>query len=192
MAWPAKGTREIVVDGEAFLWHLPSGRVGWADDRVTVGRAGSPHVLHLDQNSWNGVPLPAMIAAAIRWATNDGWTPERGPSRNAAFAEQHDRFVFLPHGVPRLRIPGQRVLAEFEVEHVLADGSVFAAQLGDNDFKLSPHVTLSGIPIRPRLSQPRAMTPDGAPRFDLFAFDPIDRKEATRLRPGDFVVLATA
>lgn len=191
MAWPRKGTRSIVVDGETFAWHIPSGRVGWADDRVTVGRAGSPHVLHLDPLSWDGVPRPSMIAAAIRWATSKGWSPEQGPTRNAAFAKRHDRFVFLPDGVSRLQTPGQRVLAEFEIEDVLADGMVFAAQLGNTDFELSPQVTLGGLPIRPHLSQPRAIAPDGVPRFDLFAFEPIDRHQARRLRTGDFVVLAT-
>lgn len=95
MGWPRKGTREIVVDGDAYQWHIPSGRLGWADVSLTVGRDGAPHVLHLDPYSWDGVPRPSIVAAAIRWAVGEGWSPEQGPTRRATWLEAEQRFVFV-------------------------------------------------------------------------------------------------
>ncbi len=75
MAWPKKGTRKITVDEVVYLWHY-SGHCPWcSDDVFTVGIAGKPYVLFIDPFAWNFELKPSSIAAAIRWATNNGWTP---------------------------------------------------------------------------------------------------------------------
>jgi hypothetical protein len=47
---------------------------------------------------------------------------------------------------------------------------VFARLLDATPFALTPTSTILGTPVR-GISQPRAMTPDGLPRFDLFAWE---------------------
>ena len=98
-----------------------------------------------------------------------------------------ERFVFLARG--------ERVLPRrsddavwFEVESVLERGrTLMAARLDRGDFRLLPDTQLSGLPIEPHLSMPRATDADGSPRFDLFAF--AMQAPATELLVGELAVL---
>lgn len=111
MTWPRKGTRTIVVDGASFLWHVNDGRVGWGDAPITVGRDGAKYVLHLDTFSWDGTPKPSIVASAIRWALDEGWTPETGPTHRVARVEA-GRFAFLPQASPGLPTRADDALPE--------------------------------------------------------------------------------
>ncbi len=92
MAWPKKGTRRIVVNREVWLWHY-SGR---RNDVVTVGRKGCPHYLFLDTFAWNFEHTPSHVAASIRWALAQKWSPLHGPDRGI-FAND-EGFQWLPEG----------------------------------------------------------------------------------------------
>ena len=92
MAWPKKGTRKIMVNREVWLWHH-SGR---QNDTVTVGRARCPHYLFLDTFAWNFEHTPRHVAASIRWALAQQWSPQLGPDRGI-FANDKG-FQWLPEG----------------------------------------------------------------------------------------------
>ena len=75
----------------------------------------------------------------------------------------------------------------FEVEHVLEAGGetyVLARSLSCEGFKLSEVSTLGGIAIKKWLSQPRALKPDGSPRYDLFSFHLCSRSDRGYFQPG--------
>lgn len=95
MAWPKRGTRRIVVDGEAFAWH--SGTIDCGDVVFTAGKPGVPYVLFIDPLPWPAPP-PAHVAAAIRYARAQGWSAESGPTRAVAFSEATQTFEWLPEG----------------------------------------------------------------------------------------------
>jgi hypothetical protein len=81
----------------------------------------------------------------------------------------------------------------FEVEEVLAitgRGMVVVARaLRTSDFVLGDSSTLAECPIAPVLEQPRALTPKGNPRLDLFAFVLRNPDDASRFQPGETVFL---
>jgi hypothetical protein len=52
-------------------------------------------VLFIDPFVWSMAIGPQSIAAAIRWARSEGWTPERGPTRGLALDEATQRFRWL-------------------------------------------------------------------------------------------------
>ena len=98
MAWPKKGTRKITVDGIKYLWHY-SGCCPWcSDDVFTAGIAGRPYVLYIDPFLWNFELKPSNIANAIRWATKNGWTPDKGPTRAMSLDDNNKEFLWLPDG----------------------------------------------------------------------------------------------
>lgn len=98
MAWPKKGTRKLVVDGEDFLWHYSGHCPLCSDDVFTVGKPGAPHVLYIDPFPWNFEIRPRSIASAIRWAKNDGWSAEQGPTRAMGMNDATEQFDWLADG----------------------------------------------------------------------------------------------
>jgi hypothetical protein len=61
----------------------------------------------------------------------------------------------------------------FEVEQLLkvkGHALVVARRLAAGDFVLGDAPRLAGVPIHRELTQPRALSPSGEPRLDLFAF----------------------
>jgi hypothetical protein len=81
----------------------------------------------------------------------------------------------------------------FEVEDVLPITGrgvvVLARALSTRDFHVGTNSTLAGCPISPALEQPRALTPDGRPRLDLFAFQLRNPDDAGRFARGETVWL---
>ncbi|MCE3036025.1 hypothetical protein [Streptomyces sp. CMSTAAHL-2] len=90
MALVRKGSRRIVVDGTAYRWRL-RGRptyfqgLGWSPCTFAVEHADTPCMtlaVTIDQphpSNWIGreaAPvLPSGVAAAVRFALREGWTP---------------------------------------------------------------------------------------------------------------------
>lgn len=95
MAWPKRGTRKIVIDGEDFVWHYDACCPFCSDDVLTAGKQSSPYVLFIDPFPWGMEIRPRSVAEAIRWARSEGWTPENGPTRAAALNDETQQFVWL-------------------------------------------------------------------------------------------------
>ncbi|MFF9773102.1 hypothetical protein ACF1HJ_05395 [Streptomyces sp. NPDC013978] len=90
MALARKGSRRIVVDGTVYRWHL-RGRptyvqgLAWSPCTFAVERAdtqGATLVVTTDRphlSNWIGREaepvLPSHVAAAVRLALHEGWTP---------------------------------------------------------------------------------------------------------------------
>jgi hypothetical protein len=79
----------------------------------------------------------------------------------------------------------------FQIELVMAPrGYVLARALEERSFELVEGTRLGGFPVEPRyLDVPRAMSPDGTPRLDIYAFLLKHREHAARFKPGDRVEL---
>ncbi len=105
MAWPKRGTRKIVVDGESFVWHYDGCCPFCSDDVVTAGKEGAPHVLFVDPFPWEFEFRPRNVAVAIRWARAAGWTAESGPTRALAFNDDTEKFEWLEPGQRHLGCP---------------------------------------------------------------------------------------
>jgi hypothetical protein len=98
MAWPKRGTRSIVVDGESFLWHYSGHCQFCSDDVITAGKPGAPYVLFVDPLAWAFEFRPSSVAAALRWARAQGWSAENGPTRGVALGEKSEAWEWLPEG----------------------------------------------------------------------------------------------
>ena len=98
MAWPKRGTRKIVVEGSTFLWHYDACCPWCSSDVFTAGRPGAPHVLFVDPFPWGFEFRPANVAAAIRWALQNGWSPEKGPTQALALNDETEQFQWLAKG----------------------------------------------------------------------------------------------
>ncbi len=98
MAWPKKGTRKISVDGVNYLWHYSAHCPWCSDDVFTIGIAGQPYVLFIDPFPWSFEIKPSSIASAIRWASNNGWTPDKGMTRAMSLDDKIEKFVWLSDG----------------------------------------------------------------------------------------------
>lgn len=98
MAWPKKGTRKLVIDGEAYLWHYDAHCPLCSTDVFTIGQAGKPFVLYIDPYPWEFEMRPATVAKAARWALNNGWNPATGPTRALFWNEATHDFEWLPDG----------------------------------------------------------------------------------------------
>jgi len=98
VAWPKRGTRKIVVDGEDFVWHYDAHCMACSDDVFTAGKPGAPYVLFLDPFPWGFEFRPRNVAEAIRWARAAGWSAEKGPTRALALNEATSSFEWLPDG----------------------------------------------------------------------------------------------
>lgn len=81
----------------------------------------------------------------------------------------------------------------FEIEAVMAqDGQraiVVARQLEPGEIVLGRSPRLGGRQILRRLTQPRALHPDGSPRTDLFAFALRIKSDVDRFQSGQRVLL---
>lgn len=102
MAWPKKGTRKIVVDGQDFLWHYSGHCSLCSDSVITVGREDNRFFLFIDPYPHDFIVSPASIAESIRWALKEGWTCQFGPTRAMAFDSTTQNNVWLPDGVRHL------------------------------------------------------------------------------------------
>jgi hypothetical protein len=83
----------------------------------------------------------------------------------------------------------------FEVEEVLPITGrgmiVLARALSSSDFSVGDSSMLAGCPIAPVLDQPRALTPDGHLRLDLFAFILRNPDDGARFQRGETVFLGS-
>jgi hypothetical protein len=111
MPWPKKGTRKIIVDGVEYLWHYSAHCPMCSDDVFTVGIQGNPYVLFIDPFPYNFELKPSCVANAIRWATNNGWTPNKGPTR-AMSMDSDSNFIWLSEGERHLRCQNQSGLSD--------------------------------------------------------------------------------
>lgn len=112
MAWPRKGTRELTVDAVVYRCHYSAHCPLCSDDVLTIGKSGAPYVLYIDPFPWHFDFRPATIVEAVRWARDQGWTAEHGPTRAMSLDDRTRQFVWLPAGKrhlesERLGSPGQ-------------------------------------------------------------------------------------
>ena len=98
MAWPKKGTRKLVVDGNDYLWHYNGHCPLCSSDVFTIGQAGDKFVLYIDPFPWEFELRPASVVTAIQWALNKGWTSEFGPTRAMAWNDSSHKFQWLLDG----------------------------------------------------------------------------------------------
>lgn len=98
MTWPQKGTRKITVGGVAYLWHYSGHCPLCTGAVITVGMDGAPYVLHIDPFPWNFELKPSSIVEAIAWASGEGWSPQKGPTRAMALDDETNEFKWLPQG----------------------------------------------------------------------------------------------
>ena len=84
-------------------------------------------------------------------------------------------------------------ILRFEVEARVPPPSaiVLARQLSDAPWEMPADPHFGGVPVEPVISQPRAMTPEGEPRFDLFALVLKRPSELGKFAIGEKVILAS-
>ena len=98
MAWPKKGTRELVINNQKYLWHY-DGHCPLCSSKVfTIGRAEKRFVLFIDPFPWGFELRPASVVSAIKWALDRGWSPESGPTRAMAWNDKTQEFEWLAEG----------------------------------------------------------------------------------------------
>lgn len=81
---------------------------------------------------------------------------------------------------------------KFRIEYIFDQKrpvSLFARQLEAGQFAVSEGLNLGGVPIKPYLSQPRALTPDGRPDMTIFTFVLATAHDLPRLLVGQEVEL---
>ncbi|CAN7762747.1 MULTISPECIES: hypothetical protein [unclassified Variovorax] len=81
---------------------------------------------------------------------------------------------------------------KFRIEYIFDQQrpvSLFARQLEAGQFAVSEGSHLGGVPIKPYLSQPRALTPDGRPDMTVSTFVLATAHDLPRLRVGQEVEL---
>jgi hypothetical protein len=110
MAWPKGGTRKITVDGQEFLWHYDACCVFCSDDVLTAGKEGTPYVLFIDPFPVSMDMGPRGVASAIRWARQQGWTPDRGPTRAMTLDDDTQAFRWLGDGQRHAVCKSKRVV----------------------------------------------------------------------------------
>ena len=89
--------------------------------------------------------------------------------------------------------PGHEM--KFRIEHVFHQQrpvSLFARQLEPGEFVVSERSRLGGVPIKPYLSQPRALTADGQPDMTVFTFVLATANDLPRLQVGQDAALEDA
>ena len=62
--------------------------------------------------------------------------------------------------------------------------SLFARQLEEGEFSVSEGSRLGGVPIKPYVSQPRALTSDGKPDMTVFTFVLATANDLPKLKVG--------
>lgn len=98
MTWPKKGTRELTIKSEKYLWHYNGHCPLCSSDIFTIGKSGKPFVLYIDPLPWGFELRPSSVVNAINWAVDKGWSPESGPTRAMAWNDRTQKFEWLPHG----------------------------------------------------------------------------------------------
>jgi hypothetical protein len=81
----------------------------------------------------------------------------------------------------------------FRIEYVASirgEGYVFARQVQPGHFDFPEKPALSGIPIKPHLSQPRVLLADGSPDLNVFAFYLATQSDTDKLSVGQVVELS--
>jgi hypothetical protein len=81
---------------------------------------------------------------------------------------------------------------QFRIEYVSSPHPtpyVLARKIGDGDFTLPAAPNLGGVPIARRISQPRALTPEGQPDLTIFAFELLSRSDLIGMSVGKIVEL---
>ena len=129
MAWPKKGTRTLVIEGESFLWHYSGHCPFCSADVFTVGRGGQPFVLFIDPTPWGFELKPSSVVAAIRWGLNNGWSPEKGPTRGMAHNDSTSKFEWLPEGERHIKCDSKPLSKEQAISKFGLDG--WSEWLGD-------------------------------------------------------------
>jgi hypothetical protein len=69
---------------------------------------------------------------------------------------------------------------------------LLAVQLDEGNFELKAGSRLGPIELEPVVSQPRALDDAGRPRFDLFVFRALDRRDIELVAVGETVELIGA
>jgi len=81
---------------------------------------------------------------------------------------------------------------QFRIEYVSSPHPtpyVLARKIGEGDFTLPTTPELGGVPITRRLSQPRALTPEGQADLTIFAFELLSRSDLAGMSVGQVVEL---
>jgi len=81
---------------------------------------------------------------------------------------------------------------KFRIEYIFhreRPAYVFARQLEPGDFALTVNSRLGGVSIRPSVSQPRTIKPDGTPDLSVFAFVLATADDLPRFAVGQVVEL---
>jgi len=84
---------------------------------------------------------------------------------------------------------------KFRIEHIFHQQRpvlLFARQLEAGEFAISERSRLGGVPIKPYLSQPRALTADGQPDMTVFTFVLATANDLPRLQTGQDAELEEA
>lgn len=69
---------------------------------------------------------------------------------------------------------------------------LFARQLEAGNFAVTTSSRLGGVPIKPYVSQPRALTPGGKPDLSVFVFVLATANDLPKLTVGQEVELSSA
>lgn len=69
---------------------------------------------------------------------------------------------------------------------------LFARQLEAGNFTVSATSRLGGVPIKPHVSQPRALRPDGKPDLSVFTFVLATANDLPKLKVGQEAELSNA
>lgn len=80
----------------------------------------------------------------------------------------------------------------FRVEYITQSKGapyILARQLEAGDFCLSDSSRLGSVHIRPQLSMPRSLDPDGKPGMTVFAFSPVAAGDLNQFTVGQIVEL---
>jgi hypothetical protein len=107
MAWPKKGTRKIIINGEEYLWHYDACCPWCSDDVFTAGKSGQPYVLFIDPFPYAAEIGPGYVSRAIKWAISQGWSPSSGPTRSMSIASENEKFFWLKDGERHAKCVGQ-------------------------------------------------------------------------------------
>jgi hypothetical protein len=110
-----KKLRRIVVDGRQFGWILPGNSLEFGEVHISVFADKRTQALRIDRYPWGFEVRPRSIAAAIRFALSNGWSPhEPGPAFYVSFRD--DKFVVLPPGIAFLHNLPEESSSERKVE----------------------------------------------------------------------------
>jgi hypothetical protein len=112
MAWPKKGTRELVINDQKYLWHYDAHCPLCSSKVFTVGQEGKSFVLFIDPYPWGFELRPASVVSAIKWALKKNWSPESGPTRSMAWNDDSQMFEWLPDGERHLSCKSKPISKE--------------------------------------------------------------------------------